>query len=96
MESCRERGRNCMTEEIFSFETKEDFEKFRDELDFLRTKRLKELSDELKDARALGDLSENPLYDALMKERSQLYEEILKREEIMKMLITNPVTDILQ
>lgn len=85
-----------MTEEIFSFETKEDFEKFRDELDFLRTKRLKELSDELKDARALGDLSENPLYDALMKERSQLYEEILKREEIMKMLITNPVTDILQ
>lgn len=85
-----------MTEEIFSFETKEDFEKFRDELDFLRTKRLKELSDELKDARALGDLSENPLYDALMEERSQLYEEILKREEIMKMLITNPVTDILQ
>lgn len=85
-----------MTEEIFSFETKEDFEKFRDELDFLRTRRLKELSDELKDARALGDLSENPLYDALMKERSQLYEEILKREEIMKMLITNPVTDILQ
>lgn len=85
-----------MTEEIFSFETKEDFEKFRDELDFLRTKRLKELSDELKDARALGDLSENPLYDALMEERSQLYEEILKREEIMKMLITRPVTDILQ
>jgi len=85
-----------MTEEIFSFETKEDFEKFRDELDFLRTRRLKELSDELKDARALGDLSENPLYDALMEERSQLYEEILKREEIMKMLITKPVTDILQ
>lgn len=85
-----------MTEEIFSFETKEDFEKFRDELDFLRTKRLKELSDELKDARALGDLSENPLYDALMEERSQLYKEILKREEIMKMLITRPVTDILQ
>ena len=85
-----------MTEEIFSFETKEDFEKFRDELDFLRTKRLKELSDELKDARALGDLSENPLYDALMEERSQLYEEILKREEIMKMLVTRPVTDILQ
>ena len=85
-----------MAEEIVTLETKEDFEKFRNELDYLRTIKRAEISEKLKAARSMGDLSENPLYDSLIEELSRLYEEIDKREEIMMMLITEPATDILQ
>ena len=85
-----------MAEEIITFRTKEDFEKFHEELNYLRTTKRAEIAEKLREARAMGDLSENPVYDSLREELSRLYDEIEKREEILKMLITEPATDILQ
>lgn len=69
--------------------TKEKFQEFRNELDFLKTTRRKEVAENLEYAKALGDLSENAEYQearelqANVEDRINHLEMILKSAEIV-------------
>lgn len=76
-----------MTEELIS---KEKFEELTRELDDLKTRRRKEIAEQLEYARSLGDLSENAEYQearemqAAVEERIQKLENTLKSAKISK------------
>ena len=69
--------------------TKEGLAKYEDELHELKTVKLKEVAEKLKEARAQGDLSENAEYDAAKDEqrdiaaRIEVIEKILKNAEVI-------------
>lgn len=52
--------------------TREGFDKLHEELNFLKSKKRKEVADQLAEARAHGDLRENAEYDAAKQAKSQL------------------------
>jgi transcription elongation factor GreA len=74
-------------EELIS---QEKFEELTKELDELRTKRRREVAEQLEYARSLGDLSENAEYQearemqAAVEERVQKLESILKNAKIVR------------
>ncbi|MFH0845911.1 MAG: transcription elongation factor GreA [Patescibacteria group bacterium] len=55
-----------------------------DELDFLRTTRRQEVADNLKEARSLGDLSENAEYHQAREEQANIEKRIKDLEAILK------------
>ena len=61
----------------------EKFQELKNELDYLRTVREKEVSDHIKEARSHGDLSENSDYDEAKDEQGKLYLRISEIEEIL-------------
>ena len=69
--------------------TKEGLTKYEDELHELKTVKLKEVAEKLKEAREQGDLSENAEYDAAKDEqrdiaaRIEVIEKILKNAEVI-------------
>ncbi|MEG1559677.1 MAG: transcription elongation factor GreA [Clostridia bacterium] len=63
--------------------TAEGIAKYEDRLEYLKTVRMAEISEEIKVARAFGDLSENAEYDAAKAEQARVDYEI---EEIETML----------
>ena len=69
--------------------TKEGLAKYEDELHELKTVKLKEVAEKLKEAREQGDLSENAEYDAAKDEqrdiaaRIEVIEKILKNAEVI-------------
>jgi transcription elongation factor GreA len=69
--------------------TKEGLAKYEDELTELKTVKLKEVAEKLKEAREQGDLSENAEYDAAKDEqrdiaaRIEVIEKILKNAEVI-------------
>ncbi len=75
------------SEELLS---QEKFDELTRELDELRTKRRKEVAEQLEYARSLGDLSENAEYQqaremqAAVEERVQKLENILKNAKIVR------------
>ena len=62
--------------------TEEGLEELTNELEYLKTKKRPEVIQALKEARALGDLSENAEYDAARNEQAQV-EGRIKELEIM-------------
>jgi transcription elongation factor GreA len=60
-----------MTEEKI-FLTREGYEKLVEELNFLQTKKRREVADQLEHARALGDLRENSEYDTAKDAKQHL------------------------
>ena len=69
--------------------TKEGLAKYEDELHELKTVKLKEVAEKLKEAREQGDFSENAEYDAAKDEqrdiaaRIEVIEKILKNAEVI-------------
>ena len=59
-------------------------EKLEAELEHLRSVRRREVMEQLKEARSLGDLSDNPRYDEVREELSKLEDRIGEIEGILK------------
>jgi transcription elongation factor GreA len=70
-----------MTEELIS---KEKFEELTHELDDLKTRRRKEIAEQLEYARSLGDLSENAEYQEAREMQAAVEERIQKLENTLK------------
>lgn len=66
------------------FLTKEKFQELKDELDFLKTTRRKEVAESLEYAKKLGDLSENAEYHEAREEQAKVEDRILHLENILK------------
>lgn len=62
------------------FLTNEGLKKLKEELNYLKTEKREEVLQTLKDARALGDLSENSEYDAAKDDQSELESRINELE----------------
>ena len=62
----------------------ERFEKLKEELEYLKTVRTKEVAEQLKEARSFGDLSENSEYDEAKTEQGKLYSKIAEYEQLIK------------
>ncbi len=55
----------------------------RDEMNYLKTVREKEVAELIKEARSFGDLSENSEYDEAKNEQGKLYSRMAELEEIL-------------
>ena len=58
-------------------------EELKDELNYLKTVREKDVADQIKEARSFGDLSENSEYDEAKNEQGKLYSRIAELENIL-------------
>ncbi|MBQ7793955.1 MAG: transcription elongation factor GreA [Clostridia bacterium] len=56
--------------------TKEGMAKLREELEYLKTEKRKEVSEKIKEARSFGDLSENAEYDEAKNEQAEVESRI--------------------
>lgn len=63
--------------------TEEGLEELKDELHRLRTKERSDVADEIAEARAKGDLSENAEYDAAKEKQGHLEARIAKLEDMV-------------
>ncbi|MEI6420188.1 MAG: transcription elongation factor GreA [bacterium] len=70
--------------EVKEYLSKEKFEEFKKELEFLKTTKRKEIAEDLDYARALGDLSENAEYQEAREAQAALEDRISKLEQILK------------
>ena len=82
-----------MTDKIYL--TNEGFLEIEEELNELKEVKRPEIIKALKDARSLGDLSENADYDAARNEQAQIESRILELEKILETaeIIENRDTD---
>ena len=64
--------------------SQESLDKYKEELEYLKTTRADEVAEQLKEARSFGDLSENAEYDEAKNEQGKLYSRIAELEEIIK------------
>jgi len=63
--------------------TAERLEELKNELEYLKTTRTSEVEEQIKEARAQGDLSENAEYDEAKNEQGKLYSRIAELESII-------------
>ena len=70
------------TKEVYL--TQEGLDKLKDELDYLKLEKRPEVISALKDARALGDLSENADYDAARNEQAIVEAKIAELEVMIE------------
>ena len=63
--------------------TAERLKELADELKYLKTVREKEVAEQIKEARAFGDLSENCEYDEAKNEQGKVYSRIVELENIV-------------
>ena len=63
--------------------TQQEHDKLQQELDYLRTVKEKEVAEQIKEARAFGDLSENSEYDEAKNEQGKLNSKVLEIENIL-------------
>ena len=61
----------------------ERYEELKNELNYLKTVREKEVADQIKEARSFGDLSENSEYDEAKNEQGKLYSRIAELDNIL-------------
>lgn len=75
--------------------TSEGLEKLKVELEYLKTERRPEVISLLKDARALGDLSENAEYDAAREAQREVEGKIVQLENMIEnaVIITDAAKD---
>lgn len=64
--------------------TQESLNKLKDELEYLKTVREKEVAELIKEARSFGDLSENSEYDEAKNEQGKVYSRIAELENIIE------------
>ncbi len=64
--------------------TKEKFKELKNELDFLKTTRRKEVAENLEYAKSLGDLSENAEYHEARGDQATIEDRIIKLEMLLK------------
>jgi transcription elongation factor GreA len=67
-----------------TFLTKKRLDEFKEELELLKTKRRLEVSEKLRDAKELGDLSENSEYLEAREEHARVETRIMEVEDIIK------------
>ena len=63
--------------------SEERHQELKDELNYLKTVREKEVAELIKEARGFGDLSENSEYDEAKNEQGKLYSRIAEIEDIL-------------
>lgn len=63
--------------------TREKYEELKNELEYIKTTREKEVAELIKEARSFGDLSENSEYDEAKNEQAKLYGRIAEVENIL-------------
>ncbi len=73
-----------MANEIQQYLTKEKFQEFKKELDFLRTEKRKVVAENLEYAKKLGDLSENAEYNEARQEQAEVEDRINHLENLLK------------
>ena len=61
----------------------ERLEALKEELNYLKTVREREVADQIKESRSFGDLSENSEYDEAKNEQGKLYSRIAEVENIL-------------
>lgn len=81
-----------MTEKVVL--TREGYEKLAAELQFLKTKKRKEVADQLEFARGLGDLRENSEYETAKHEKSKLEGRIASLENRLAIAKIVDVADL--
>ncbi len=64
--------------------TKKGYKKLKEELEYLKNDKKKEIAQRLKKAAAFGDLSENSAYDEAKEAKSALTARIMELEDILK------------
>lgn len=67
-----------------TFVTVEGLQKLKDELEFLKVTKRKEIAEALKQAKAFGDLSENSEYDEAKNEQAEVERHIAELEAILE------------
>lgn len=63
--------------------TREKYEELKNELEYIKTTREKEVAELIKEARSFGDLSENSEYDEAKNEQGKLYARAGELEDIL-------------
>lgn len=63
--------------------SQERLDELKEELNYLKTVREKEVADQIKEARSFGDLSENSEYDEAKNEQGKLYSRIVELGDIL-------------
>ncbi len=63
--------------------TQENLEKLKEELEYLKTVRMQEVAEQIKEARSFGDLSENAEYDEAKNEQGRVASRIAELETIV-------------
>lgn len=63
--------------------TQETYDNLKNEMEYLKTVREKEVADLIKEARSFGDLSENSEYDEAKNEQGKLYSRMAELEAIL-------------
>lgn len=87
-----------MAEKKKTYLTEDGLEELKKELEYLKTEKRPEVINALKEARALGDLSENAEYDAARTEQAEVenkiseIEAMLENAELIKDVNTNKVS----
>lgn len=66
-----------------TFVTEEGLKKLKDELEYLKITKRKEIAEALKQAKAFGDLSENSEYDEAKNEQAEVERHIAELEDIL-------------
>ncbi len=64
--------------------TEEGLKEKKEKLDFLKSVRRGEISGQIKEARAFGDLSENAEYDEAKNEQARVETEIIQLEKVLR------------
>ncbi len=59
-------------------------EELKNKLEYLKTVREKEVSEQIKEARSFGDLTENSEYDEAKNEQGKLYSKIAEYEDLIE------------
>jgi len=64
--------------------SRERREELKNKLEYLKTVREKEVSEQIKEARSFGDLTENSEYDEAKNEQGKLYSKIAEYEDLIE------------
>ena len=64
--------------------TQDNLDKLKQELEYLKTVRMQEVAEQIKEARSFGDLSENAEYDAAKDEQAEVEARISQIEYMLK------------
>ena len=64
--------------------SQERLEELKQELNYMETVREKEVSEQIKEARSFGDLSENSEYDEAKTEQGKLYSKIAEYKDLLE------------
>ena len=64
--------------------SQERLEELKSELEYMETVREKEVSEQIKEARSFGDLSENSEYDEAKTEQGKLYSKIAELKDLIE------------